>query len=161
MANVCLEINCPRDIGRQILRHRSFTFQEFSGRYAEYDDLLETREVRLLDAKNRQNSLHCDDPKLQSKWAKRVAKVRRTSLRAYRTALSLGIAKEVARVLLPEGLVPSRMYVNGTVRSWIHYINLRSGPETQKEHREVAEQAKKIFVSELPRLSAVLGWTSE
>jgi thymidylate synthase (FAD) len=90
-----------------------------------------------------------------------VAKVRRTSLRAYRTALSLGIAKEVARVLLPEGLVPSRMYVNGTVRSWIHYINLRSGPETQKEHREVAEQAKKIFVSELPRLSAVLGWTSE
>lgn len=159
MVNLCVSIECPRDISRQILRHNSFRFQEFSGRYSAYDGLYEDREVRMQDRENRQNSLPCDDRKTREKWATLVKLVRNTCFAAYDAALALGIAKEVARVLLPEGLVPTKMYMNGTVRSWIHYIQIRTGPETQKEHREVAEQIKLQFVKHYPGVSKALGWT--
>lgn len=158
MVNLCVSIECPRDISRQILRHKSFDFQEFSGRYAAYADLLEDRECRMQDRHNRQNSIPCEDVELKSKWQGLVSLVRSTCFTAYDTALRLGIAKEVARVLLPEGLVPSKLYMNGTVRSFIHYINIRTGPETQKEHREVAEKIKEIFIKEYPNVAKALNW---
>jgi thymidylate synthase (FAD) len=158
MVNVCVQIDCPRDISRQILRHRSFSFQEFSGRYASYDHLLGTREGRLQDHTNRQNSITIDDPKLDRKWRRILEVVRAVSWWGYGAALDLGIAKEVARVLLPEGLVPTKMYMNGTLRSWIHYINIRSGPETQKEHRDIALQIKAIIKKQFPTTSEALRW---
>lgn len=158
MVNLCVEIDCPRDISRQILRHKSMDFQELSGRYASYADLLEERECRLQDPTNRQNSLPVEDLELKRKWSGLVSLVRNTCFAAYDAALALGVAKEVARVLLPEGLVPTKMYVNGTVRSWIHYINIRTGPETQKEHRDVAQQVKEIFIAEYPQTARALGW---
>lgn len=161
MVNLCVSIECPRDISRQILRHNSFRFQEFSGRYSAYEGLYEDREVRMQDRENRQNSLPCDDRKTREKWATLVKLVRNTCFAAYDAALSLGIAKEVARVLLPEGLVPTKMYMNGTVRSWIHYINIRTGPETQKEHRDVALAVKRIFVESYPGVAKALGWVRE
>lgn len=159
MVNLCVSIECPRDISRQILRHRSLSFQEFSGRYSSYSTLAGAREVRLTDLANRQNSLPCKDPEIQRRWEHLLQTVRGVCFVAYDTALRLGIAKEVARVLLPEGLVPTKMYMNGTVRSWIHYIQIRTGPETQKEHREVAEQIKLQFVKHYPGVSKALGWT--
>jgi thymidylate synthase (FAD) len=152
MVNACVLIQCPRDISRQILRHRSFSFQEFSGRYAAYDDLEETRELRSQDHSNRQNSIVVVDPALQKRWSALVEIVRSVSIWAYRSALDMGVAKEVARVLLPEGLVPTRMYMNGTLRSWIHYLDVRTGPETQKEHREIAQMIQKELTSVFPNV---------
>ncbi len=142
MANVCLEINTTRDVARQILRHRSFSFQEFSQRYADVNLLGEMveRECRMQDTQNRQNSLECEDSILASGWdaMQRTAWVRAVS--DYNQALTNGVAKEVARALLPEGLTPSRLYMNGNLRSWIFYLKQRLDPTTQKEHRVIAEQ---------------------
>jgi thymidylate synthase (FAD) len=149
MVSICLEIETTRDIARQILRHRSFSFQEFSQRYAVVEETPVPKEARFQDLKNRQSSLECFDNELTEEWKKVQASVIQASEEAYRWALQKGIAKEVARCVLPEGLTPSRMYMNGTLRSWIHYIQLRSGNGTQKEHREVAlaclEAIKPIF----------------
>ena len=140
MANVCLEIETTRDIARQILRHRSFTFQEFSQRYADpVKDLSFTyRDARLQDTKNRQNSIEIEDYSLQLEWLYQQREVVNAATKAYKWAIDNGIAKEVARAVLPEGLTMSRMYVNGTLRSWLHYIEIRSNEATQKEHREIA-----------------------
>jgi thymidylate synthase (FAD) len=142
MASACIEIETTRDIGRQILRHRSFSFQEFSQRYAEADELGEApaRAARMQDRKNRQSSLDCDDPILSLNWQTAQAQVRRAALDTYRWAINRGIAKEVARSVLPEGLTMSRMYASGTMRSWITYLQQRLDASTQLEHREIAEQ---------------------
>ena len=138
MVNVCLEIETTRDIARQILRHRSFSFQEFSQRYAEANLGFEFKEARLQDLKNRQNSIETEDTKLQLNWETQQDYVVAAAQKTYRWALEHGIAKEQARAVLPEGLTVSRLYMNGTLRSWVHYIQLRSGVETQKEHRKIA-----------------------
>jgi len=139
MVSVCLEIYTTRDIARQILRHRSFSFQEFSQRYARADDLgFEIREARLQDNKNRQNSIDVEDPILKLQWQTYQTKALEASNNAYQWAIQNGIAKEQARAVLPEGMTGSRMYMNGTLRSWVHYIQLRSANGTQKEHREIA-----------------------
>jgi len=151
MVSACLEIETTRDIARQILRHRSFSFQEFSQRYADPTKDLEfvIREARLQDEKNRQNSVEVDDPKLQQEWDTLQEMVIEDARAAYQWAISKGIAKEQARSVLPEGLTMSRMYMNGTLRSWVHYIELRSANGTQKEHMEVAQacavEIAKIF----------------
>lgn len=143
MVNVVMEINTTRDIARQILRHRSFSFQEFSQRYADpTQDLgFVHREARLQDMKNRQNSIEVNDPFLELDWQKRQEKLIETVSDTYNWAIKNGIAKEQARSVLPEGLTNSRMYMNGTLRSWIHYCQLRMDPSTQKEHREIARDA--------------------
>jgi thymidylate synthase (FAD) len=138
MVSVCLEIETTRDIARQILRHRSFSFQEFSQRYAVADLGFEYKEARIQDTRNRQNSIETNDVNLQRLWTTMQDKVADTAEAAYEWALENGIAKEQARAVLPEGMTVSRMYMNGTLRSWVHYIQLRSGNGTQKEHREVA-----------------------
>jgi thymidylate synthase (FAD) len=139
MVSVCLEIETTRDIARQILRHRSFSFQEFSQRYADASQLgFETREARLQDLKNRQNSVETDNLALHTWWENYQKEVIRVAGAAYQFALDKGIAKEQARAVLPEGITKSRMYMNGTLRSWVHYIQLRSANGTQKEHQEVA-----------------------
>lgn len=153
MVNACVYIECPRDISRQLLRHTSLAFQEFSGRYADYETLIDGRELRLRDHKNRQNSIPTEDQELQRRWTRLVKVVRAVSLRAYRTALDLGVAPEVARVLLPEGLVPTRLYVNGNLRSWLHYFDVRCDPATQKEHREVAEAIRSIIFEQFPNIA--------
>lgn len=150
MVSVCLEIETTRDIARQILRHRSFSFQEFSQRYAEASQLgFEMKEARMQDLKNRQNSIETDNLALQAWWEERQNRVIKECKEAYQWALDSGIAKEQARAVLPEGMTMSRMYMNGTLRSWVHYIQLRSANGTQKEHREVAlacaEAIKPIF----------------
>lgn len=152
MANVCLEINTTRDIGRQILRHRSFSFQEFSQRYASTEalPLAELRECRLQDVVNRQNSIETSDDYLASWWAHAQGQVEQMAGALYATALSKGIAKEQARALLPEGLTSSRMYMNGTLRSWIHYLKSRLDPSTQKEHRLIAQQALTVIRAVAP-----------
>jgi thymidylate synthase (FAD) len=153
MVDVVMEIETTRDIARQILRHRSFSFQEFSQRYADpTSDLgFETREARLQDQKNRQNSIEVEDRSLQDKWNEKQAIAIDAARAAYKWAIQNGIAKEQARAVLPEGLTNSRMYMNGTLRSWIHYCQLRMGPETQKEHREIATdcwyEITKVFPS--------------
>ena len=141
MVSICLEIETTRDIARQILRHRSFSFQEFSQRYAMADLGFNIREARMQDHKNRQNSveiLNDENKELLYLWELHQRSVWENAQTAYHWAIEQGIAKEQARAVLPEGLTLSRMYVNGTLRSWIHYIQLRSGNGTQKEHREVA-----------------------
>jgi thymidylate synthase (FAD) len=139
MVSVCLEIETTRDIARQILRHRSFSFQEFSQRYADASQLgFEVRECRLQDTMNRQNSIETDDEKLSETWRQRQNQVMDEILDTYQWALDNGIAKEQARAVLPEGMTKSRMYMNGTLRSWVHYIQLRCANGTQKEHQEVA-----------------------
>jgi thymidylate synthase (FAD) len=138
MVNICLEIETTRDIARQMLRHRSFSFQEFSQRYAEVDLEFEYREPRLQDKKNRQNSIENTDTNLENLWNSAQTMVGDYAETAYKWAIENGIAKEQARAVLPEGMTKSRLYMNGTLRSWIHYIQLRSGVETQKEHRLVA-----------------------
>ena len=139
MVSVCLEIETTRDIARQILRHRSFSFQEFSQRYADASQLgYELKEARLQDTKNRQNSIETDDVQLAETWRQRQHQVMDEILDTYQWALNNGIAKEQARAVLPEGMTKSRMYMNGTLRSWVHYIQLRSANGTQKEHREIA-----------------------
>lgn len=143
MASACLEIETTRDIARQILRHRSFSFQEFSQRYAVADLGWELKETRLQDTKNRQNSIELagttlKEQNLIQQWRNKQEQLIRDAEYAYDWAIENGIAKEQARAVLPEGLTVSRLYMNGTLRSWLHYIELRSGPETQKEHRQVA-----------------------
>ena len=155
MANVTLEIETTRDIARQILRHRSFTFQEFSQRYADpvQDLSFEYREARLQDTKNRQNSIETDDRELKKEWLRIQQDVIRQSKFAYSWAVNNGIAKEVARAVLPEGLTMSRMYVNGTIRSWLHYIDIRSDIATQKEHREIAVACAKAIAEIFPMVT--------
>lgn len=138
MVSICLEIDTSRDIGRQILRHRSFSFQEFSQRYSTPSLDFHHREARLQDTKNRQNSIPTEDITLKRKWDELQDQVAQASHQAYTWAIQNGVAKEQARVVLPEGMTITRMYMNGTLRSWIHYIQARSGPDTQKEHRDVA-----------------------
>ena len=139
MVSICLEIDTTRDIARQILRHRSFSFQEFSQRYADASQLgFEMKEARLQDMKNRQNSIATDNLALQAWWEERQKRVLEESKNAYEWALANGIAKEQARAVLPEGMTGSRLYMNGTLRSWVHYIQLRSANGTQKEHQDIA-----------------------
>ena len=138
MASVCLEIETTRDIARQLLRHRSFSFQEFSQRYAVADTGFVFRQARLQDTQNRQNSIETSDENLAREWTAYQIEVAETARGAYSWAINNGIAKEQARAVLPEGMTRSRLYVNGTLRSWIHYIGLRSANGTQKEHRELA-----------------------
>ena len=155
MANATLEIETTRDIARQILRHRSFTFQEFSQRYADpvKDLSFEPRQARLQDQKNRQNSIETDDRELHKEWLRIQQDVIRQSKFAYSWATNNGIAKEVARAVLPEGLTMSRMYVNGTIRSWLHYIDIRSDIATQKEHREIAVACAKAIAEIFPMVT--------
>ncbi len=152
MASACIEVETTRDIARQILRHRSFSFQEFSQRYADIRDLSDNfvlRDARLQDTKNRQNSIDNDNLELQQQWEGYQQGVINAAKQAYDWAIENGIAKEQARAVLPEGNTVSRLYVNGTIRSWIHFIELRSGNGTQKEHMEVAravaEAISKIY----------------
>src|SRR6056300_617615 len=152
MVSACLEIETTRDIARQILRHRSFSFQEFSQRYADLTQDLEfvTREARLQDLKNRQNSVVSDDELLHAQWEQYQNKVIDAAKTAYSWAVTRGIAKEQARAVLPEGLTMSRMYMNGTLRSWIHYIELRSANGTQQEHMDVAKACAKVIADIFP-----------
>jgi len=155
MVNVCMEIKTTRDIARQILRHRSFSFQEFSQRYAKAQEF-EFSEARLQDSKNRQNSLETQDRQLQYWWEGAQRRVMGDAQFMYESALAKGIAKEQARKLLPEGMTMSTMYMNGTLRSWLHYIDIRCDKATQKEHREVAEQCRDIIFAEFPSIKEVL-----
>jgi len=152
MVSACLEIETTRDIARQILRHRSFSFQEFSQRYADptKDLSFVLREARLQDTKNRQNSVENTNLALATWWEERQKRVIREAEEAYAWAIDNGIAKEQARAVLPEGLTVSRLYMNGTLRSWIHLIELRSANGTQKEHQEVARQCAKVIAEVFP-----------
>lgn len=154
LVSLCLEITTTRDIARQILRHRSFSFQEFSQRYANpLEDLqFVTREARLQDTKNRQNSIKVNDENLQREWTMMQEDVIKVSRRAYDWALSKGIAKEQARAVLPEGLTESRLYMNGTLRSWIHYCELRSANGTQLEHMEIAKACAEAIAKVFPQI---------
>lgn len=156
MVSATFEIETTRDIARQILRHRSFSFQEFSQRYAAVVEPPVLREARLQDTKDRQNSLATDDVGLEQWWAdEQDQHVQRTTA-LYEKALSLGIAKEVARAVLPEGMTPSRLYMAGTLRSWIHYLELRCDRKTQKEHRDIAQAISDVLKAELPDLADLL-----
>ena len=157
MINVCLEITTTRDIARQMLRHRSFSFQEFSQRHADPTKELNfvVREARLQDPKNRQNSvtlsgLTLNEQNLMEQWKWQQEEVIRSAMHAYQWAIDNGIAKEQARAVLPEGLTESKLYMNGTLRSWIHYIQLRSGNGTQKEHIEIAKACAKVIATVFP-----------
>ena len=152
MVSACCEITTTRDIARQILRHRSFSFQEFSQRYADptQDLSFVCREARLQDPKNRQNSVEVDDQLLQNEWYRAQQRVIYAAQREYEWAIANGIAKEQARAVLPEGLIESRLYMNGTLRSWIHFIELRSGHGTQKEHMEVARACAQVIATVFP-----------
>jgi thymidylate synthase (FAD) len=163
MVSACMEIETTRDIARQILRHRSFSFQEFSQRYADpTQDLdFELREARLQDTKNRQNSVEMDvnndaDRNIMWQWERQQQMVIDAAKSAYTWAVEHGIAKEQARAVLPEGNTKSRMYMNGTLRSWIHFIELRSGNGTQKEHMEVAVECAKVIASVFPMTNELL-----
>jgi thymidylate synthase (FAD) len=158
MVNVVMEINTTRDIARQILRHRSFSFQEFSQRYADPTKELsfELREARLQDTKNRQNSIEVDDNELKSEWMIKQMNVITQARNAYTWAIENGIAKEQARSILPEGNTQSRLYMNGTLRSWIHYCQLRMANGTQKEHMEVATECWEIIRDKFPNVVAAL-----
>lgn len=151
MANVCMEIETTRDIARQILRHRSFSFQEFSQRYAAVQGF-ELSEVRLQDTKNRQNSIEVGDSDLHNWWFKAQQRVRDDAELVYNMALAKGVAKEQARKLLPEGMTMSKMYMNGTLRSWLHYVEIRCDKATQKEHREVAEKCRDELTKLFPNV---------
>ena len=152
MASLVMEIETTRDIARQLLRHRSFSFQEFSQRYADpTDDLsFEIRQARLQDNKNRQNSIDTDDTVLQSWWDAQQKFIIENAQRIYKEAIDKGIAKEQARAILPEGNTKSKLYVNGTIRSWIHYVELRSANGTQKEHMELAVEIAKSITKVFP-----------
>lgn len=167
MVNVVMEIETTRDIARQILRHRSFSFQEFSQRYAVVPEMSEPREARLQDTKNRQNSIEITEEETWSyykdfspmskkdAWEKMQLEVSTLSQYIYSEAIRMGIAKEQARAVLPEGLTMSRLYMNGTLRSWIHYCQLRMGNGTQKEHREIATECWKIITQEFKFLEDI------
>lgn len=161
MVHVVMEIQTTRDISRQIIRHRSFSFQEFSQRYAVSENF-STREVRLQDEKNRQNSIYPDNDEaipLGIAFDKLQQEVIDLSTINYKTALSLGIAKEQARALLPEGLTETTLYMAGTLRSWIHYVDLRTTDGTQKEHRDIAQKCKETILEHFPTLSDY--WSKE
>lgn len=152
MVSACIEITTTRDIARQILRHRSFSFQEFSQRYADptKDLSFVCREARLQDPKNRQNSVAVEDSDLQEEWQRVQNRVISESRTAYQWAIDNGIAKEQARAVLPEGLIESRLYMNGTLRSWVHFIELRSANGTQLEHQEVAKACAEVIANVFP-----------
>jgi thymidylate synthase (FAD) len=153
MASATMEVETTRDIARQFLRHRSFSFQEFSQRYANPNDMEDTfvlREARLQDTENRQNSLEVVDPRLSGEWNMRQQDVIDTVKEHYNWAISNGIAKEQARAVLPEGNTVSRLYANGTIRSWIHYVELRSANGTQKEHMDLAVEISKAIADIFP-----------
>ena len=153
MVSACLEINTTRDIAHQIVRHRSFSFQEFSQRYAdpaEFGDQFVLREARLQDTTNRQNSIETDDREIKKEWAKRQQYVIDLAKVTYEWAIENGIAKEQARAVLPEGNTKTRLYMNGTLRSWVHYIELRSANGTQKEHMEIARACAKVISEIFP-----------
>jgi thymidylate synthase (FAD) len=158
MANMCLDISTQRDVGRQLLRHRSFVFQEFSQRYQDVGKLevVPYRIARMQDQKNRQNSVECDDDGLIDWWLEKQTNIREWNYTIYEEALKRGIAKEVARTILPEGLTPTRMYMNGSIRSWIHFCSLRMGHGTQKETISIARQCWSILRKECP--SIVEAW---
>lgn len=164
MVSVCLEIETTRDIARQILRHRSFSFQEFSQRYADptQDLSFEPREARLQDPKNRQNSIPVDPDneehrRINEDFRMKQMKFIRDAQELYQWAISKGIAKEQARAVLPEGNTMSRMYVNGTLRSWVHYIELRSANGTQQEHMEIAQACAEVIGKIFPMVSDYVG----
>ena len=152
MVSACLEIETTRDIARQMLRHRSFSFQEFSQRYANPVKDLEfvTREARMQDPKNRQNSIDTDNSEIVNEWISKQNEVIEAATNAYNWAIDSGIAKEQARSVLPEGNTVSRLYMNGTLRSWIHYIELRAGNGTQKEHMEIAKACAEVIYNIFP-----------
>ena len=157
MVSACLEINTTRDIAHQIVRHRSFSFQEFSQRYAnpkEMGDMFEYSEARLQDTKNRQNSIETDSAEVQILWEESQRQVIELANKEYKKAIKMGIAKEVARKILPEGLTKTRIYLNGTLRSWVHYIDLRSANGTQKEHMEIAKACAEVISKIFPRIDS-------
>jgi len=158
MVSACLEITTTRDIARQLLRHRSFSFQEFSQRYADptRDLNFVTREARLQDNANRQNSISTDDAELQTWWSSEQQALAKHSLEIYQQALARGIAKEQARAVLPEGMMESRLYVNGTLRSWIHYCELRSAHGTQLEHQEIAVACARVIAEIFPLVTDLI-----
>jgi len=158
MVHVVMEIHTTRDIARQILRHRSFSFQEFSQRYANPVESLshQLREARLQDTKNRQNSVESDNEGLQSEWEMRQTVVMNRAKESYEWAIKEGIAKEQARAVLPEGMMESKLYMSGSLRSWIHYCELRMSNGTQKEHMEVAKQCWLIIEKEFPNVTRAL-----
>lgn len=155
MVHITMEINTTRDIARQILRHRSFSFQEFSQRYADPTNNLgfTLRDARLQDTKNRQNSILTDNKQLQHQWECQQELVTNTALKAYNLAIEMGIAKEQARAVLPEGLTNSRLYMSGSLRSWYHYCDLRRSNGTQLEHQLIAEDCWNILLEHFPMLS--------
>ena len=158
MVSACLEINTTRDIAHQIVRHRSFSFQEFSQRYAdpaEFGDQFVLREARLQDTQNRQNSIDVDDEILHNEWAKRQQYVIDLAKGTYEWAIDNGIAKEQARAVLPEGNTKTRLYMNGTLRSWVHYIDLRSANGTQKEHMEIARACAQVIAGIFPLMESL------
>ena len=153
MVSACMEIETTRDIAHQIVRHRSFSFQEFSQRYAnpkEFGDQFVMREARMQDPKNRQNSIENEDAMLEDEWCNKQMAVIETAKMAYDWAIENGIAKEQARAVLPEGNTKTRLYMNGTVRSWVHYIDLRGANGTQKEHMEIAHSCAKVIAKVFP-----------
>jgi thymidylate synthase (FAD) len=153
MVSACIEINTTRDIAHQIVRHRSFSFQEFSQRYADpqdMDDTFEVREARMQDPKNRQNSIATADMNLQLWWDAQQKHIIETAKTIYNKAIDAGIAKEQARAVLPEGLTKTRLYMNGTLRSWIHYIELRGGNGTQREHMDIAHACAEVIADIFP-----------
>lgn len=157
MVNICLEINTTRDIARQILRHRSFHFQEYSQRYADPTRLgFQLREARLQDKTNRQNSLETDNNYLHIMWKAVQSRAKAEAIYAYEWALDQGLAKEVARCVLPEGMTDSRLYMNGTLRSWIHYIDLRISNGTQKEHKNIAALCKREIATVFPLINQII-----
>lgn len=156
MVNACVQIETTRDIAHQIIRHRSFSFQEYSGRYASYGNLLRSIEPRVQDHKNRQSSLACSDDAVNTQFDLSVRGIAEHSLKVYNDLLGANIAREVARRILPEGLVPTTIYMNGTLRSWIHYWDVRCTPETQVEHRAVAEGTRDAILPAFPLIRSVL-----
>jgi thymidylate synthase (FAD) len=160
MVNACLEIQTTRDIAHQIVRHRSFSFQEFSQRYAnpeEQGEMFEYSEARLQDTKNRQNSIDVDDEKLQLDWLHAQMRIAYLAKKEYDWAIKNGIAKEQARKVLPEGITKTTLYMNGTLRSWVHYISLRSANGTQKEHMEIARACAKVISEIFPLINNLQG----
>jgi thymidylate synthase (FAD) len=160
MVNACLEIQTTRDIAHQIVRHRSFSFQEFSQRYAnpeEQGEMFEYSEARLQDTKNRQNSIDVDDKKLQLDWLHAQMRIAYLAKKEYDWAIKNGIAKEQARKVLPEGITKTTLYMNGTLRSWVHYISLRSANGTQKEHMEIARACAKVISEIFPLINNLQG----
>jgi thymidylate synthase (FAD) len=158
MVSACLEINTTRDIAHQIVRHRSFSFQEFSQRYAdpaEFGDQFVLREARLQDEKNRQNSIDVDDEVLHNEWYDRQQKIIDLAKETYEWAINNGIAKEQARAVLPEGNTKTRLYMNGTLRSWVHYIDLRSANGTQQEHMEIAQACARVIAEIFPLMESI------